>query len=464
MDAHCEDVRRLPRAGTLARLGDALRRHRRLIAGIQWCIVLVYAVLVGVPAFLPLPQSGATLLGNLTLFAQFAFWGLWWPFVILSIVLFGRIWCGLLCPEGAIAEFASRHGLGRAIPHWMRWGGWPFLAFACTTIYGQLISVYEYPRATLLILGGSTVAAAAVGLTWGRNARLWCRYLCPVNGVFALLAKLAPLHFAVDRAAWARHPDRPRRIDCAPLIDVRHMRSASNCHACGRCSGHRDAVALALRRPNAEILAARPGRGDGTGAVLLLFGLLGVACGAFQWSVSPWFVALRQWAAEWLVEHDSYALLEAQAPWWLLTNYPQVNDAFTWLDGLAILAYIAAYTLLAGASGWLALRGAQHVAGRGSFDWRTLSLGLIPVAAAGLFLGLSMLTLTQLRAEGWLPPGIGLLRGLIVGGALAWSAWLGARIVGRSPATTTRRALAWALYLVPPVIAGANWYLMFAVW
>jgi len=179
-----------PQAGGTrpARWGEALRRHRGWVIGLQWGIVLLYLALVILPVLLPPPPESARILGNLTLLAQFLFWGIWWPFVILSVLLFGRLWCGTLCPEGALSEWASRHGLGHSIPRWLRWGGWPFVAFVWTTVWGQLISVYEYPRATLLILGGSTVLAMAV-LRW---PLFW---ILPVLGGTACLLtwrKLAP--------------------------------------------------------------------------------------------------------------------------------------------------------------------------------------------------------------------------------------------------------------------------------
>lgn len=75
-------------------------------------------------------------------------------------------------------------------------------------------------------------------------------------------------------------------------------------------------------------------------ALLLMFGMLGVAIGAFQWTISPWFVQLKQAAAEWLIDRDILWPLESGAPWWLLTNHPEAGDVFTWLDGAAILAWI----------------------------------------------------------------------------------------------------------------------------
>ena len=471
-------IGRQDRAGRnrLASLGDRMAQHRRAILGIQWIIVVVYAVLVALPAFLPHPLPESRLFsGNfgassfidpamplasgepvvqekaptlipwrdkLVLFAQFAFWGVWWPFVILSMMLMGRVWCGVLCPEGALTEFASRHGRGGSIPRWARWSGWPVVAFALTTIYGQLVSVYEYPKAVLVILGGSTVAALVAGYLWGKGKRVWCRYLCPVSGVFALLARLAPFAFRVDRSAWERHPEKRAAVDCAPLLDVKHLQSMSQCHACGRCSDHREAVALAPRSPNAEILAGPP---PATSEVLLLtFGILGVAIGAFQWTVNPWFVRAKQGAAE-----------------WLLTAYPEANDVFNWLDGIAILAYIGAVALVLGGATLLAVRGAARLAGA---DWRRLALGLVPLGGIGLFLGLSMMTVSQLRAEGILLPWLPVLRGALLALGLLWSGWLGLRLLGSAAPGNVRLAAAFVVWLAPLAAVGTTWILVFYVW
>lgn len=413
-------------AAFLAAAGDWLRLHPRTIQAIQWSVVVSYALLVAVPAFLPLPPDDAHWYNDLVVLSQWLFWGIWWPFVILSMFVFGRAWCGLFCPEGSLTEAASRHGLGRAVPRWMKWGGWPFIAFAVTTVYGQLVSVYQYAMATLLVLGGSTVAAIAVGLVYGRGKRVWCRHLCPVNGVFSALSRMAPLHFRVDKEAWAANAGhiRVHPVNCAPLVRIRRMTGTSECHMCGRCSDLQGAIALAPRSPGREVARLDRQSARGWDAALIVFGMIGLAIGAFEWSATSSFVALRSAAATAVIDHGPAWLLAENAPWWLLTNYPEAHDVFTWLDGLLITAWIVGTALLVG--GWVSLwlaTAARAMAGSTRGNAFLLAYALIPLAGAGLFVGLTSLTATLAHAEGlrlaWLPFARAAL--LALGGAWALS-------------------------------------------
>ena len=450
-------------ASRLESLGLWLRRHRGAIVAVQWLIVVFYSVLVVIPAFLPLPPDQAHIWDNLRLFAQFCFWGLWWPGVMIATVTLGRVWCGLFCPEGFISERVSRYGRGKALPRWLKWPGWPFVAFVGTTVYGQLVSVYEYPQAALLVLGGSTVAAVVIGLLYGREKRIWCRYLCPASGVFAVLAKIAPMHYKVDRAAWDRHEGEFEPVNCAPLVDVRRMTSAGECHACGRCAGQRDAVSLSWRSPFSEVLDPH-NEAKTADAITLLFGVLGVATAAFQWTVSPWLLHIKLAVAEWLVENDHFALLSDDVPWWLLTHYPEANDLFTWLDGSLILAYLLLGGALIGSLLLIGTASASRLLRTPQLTWQRFSVALAPMAAASVILGLTMLTVTHLKAEhfwlGWLP----YFRSTLL--SLGWlgSVTLALLLVARSGAGKARQLAAGLIMLWPPSLICAIWVLVFFVW
>jgi polyferredoxin len=458
-------------AGRIAAFGLFLQRHRKPILIMQWLIVGFYALLVIVPAFMPLPPQGAHLWDNLRLFAQFMFWGVWWPGVMLATLTLGRVWCGLFCPEGTLTEWVSHKGLGKPVPRWLKWSGWPFVAFVCTTVYGQLVSVYEYPQAALLVLGGSSVAAVAVGLIYGRGKRIWCRYLCPASGVFAILAKVAPFHYRVDRNAWdedeagktGRRTIAIQPVNCAPLVDIRRMSSASECHACGRCAGHHDAIQLAPRLPAAEIVDLQS-KTTTAEAITLLFGILGVASAAFQWTVSPWFLQVKLQIAEWLVERDAFTLLQDNAPWWLLTHYPEANDVFTWLDGALVLAYILGGGFLLGALLAIGPLLAAAILRDKRLPWQRLTMALAPLAGISVFLGLSMLTLTHLKAEhlplGWVGEVRLALLVLGVGSAL----WLSLRLVLQAQAGWLRRVLAFLALALPAAIMFKVWHTVFFVW
>jgi polyferredoxin len=456
-------------ARATARVADFLRDHAPLLRKLQWGIVALYVFLLVVPAAMPLPDNTASVFNNLTVVAQFAFWGIWWPFVLVSMPIMGRAWCGLFCPEGMLTEWASEHGKGHAIPKWMRWGGWPFVAFALTTIYGQLVSVYQYPLAVLAVLGGSTAAAMVVGWRYGRSKRVWCKYLCPVNGVFNLLAKLSPWHFKVNEEAW-RHPViRIESVNCAPLVPLRHMKGAADCHMCGRCSGYRGAIALTPRSPEEEIVQIA--KGDAWQTVLVVFGMMGIAMGAFLWSASPWFVTLKQSAATWLIDRDITWPLLDNAPWFILTHYPDVNDSFSWLDGACILFFIFATAAVVGGAIYLALWAADRMlpASEARTPWggagvHKLAQALIPSGGIGVFLGLSATTITLLKHEGvralWANP----VRFTLLTLALVWTLRLAWRVMGQRTPSLGRKLAAWLVFAAGLVPFSISWVLFFVTW
>jgi hypothetical protein len=358
--------RRKPR---LARLGDWMAANRRAILGMQWAIVLFYAFLVVLPAFLPHPHPEARLFSGdfgassfidgdicapdgtplppqdkppysaqwherLVLLAQYLFWGVWWPFVILSIMFMGRVWCGVLCPEGALAEFASRHGRG---DH-------PEVAALGRLALPRLRPDHALrpARQRLRIPAGGAADPRRLDrrrrrrrlAVWQGQARL---VPLPLPGLrrLRLLARIAPVHFRIDRAAWDAHAGRRSR---------RRLRAAARRQAHDQrrpVPRLRPLQRPPRRRRTLGALAQRRGAGWKNAAhqrspAAAVFGMLGVAIGAFQWTVSPWFVALRQRAAEWLVERevfwplDQRAVVAAHA-----TTRKAANDVFTWLDGAA---------------------------------------------------------------------------------------------------------------------------------
>ncbi len=422
-----------PAVSRLERFGLWLRDHQSLIGRLQWAMVAVYLPLLIVPALVPAPAPGATILTDLTRFAQFLFWGLWLPGVLVSVVLFGRLWCGLLCPEGALTAAASRHGKGWAIPRWMKWPGWPFALFAGVTVYGQMVSIYDEPRAALLILGGSSACALLVGWLYGKEKRVWCRFLCPVNGMFGLLSKLAPMHYRVDGRAWDACPPartRTMRFNCEPMVPVRTMDSASPCHMCGRCAGFRDAVRLEARAAGAEIVRGRGSAGD---SLMALVGVLGIGSAAFWWQAVPWGPDPARGPV---------------APWFLFGHGPDA-PAVTLLAGGAGLLTLALIALALAAAVALPLWASARLAGGGVALFHRLALAVLPLAAAGIVAGLTRRTVAQLADSGLAVSAGPVWAALLLGGGL-WALWLAHGILGQRRAALA----AFAVALAPPL---AGW-------
>lgn len=394
----------------LARFGDALERHHALVACIQWMIVLLYGLLLLVPFVSPSNDTSRV--------ARLMFWGIGWPVIVLSVMLSGRFWCGIFCPDGTLTEFASRHGKKRSIPRWIRWKGWPCTMLALTTLYGQATGFQNHFHATLVLLGIPTTLALAIGYLYGNGKRIWCMYLCPVNGLFGMLAKQSPIHFHVDKEQWAKFDGTLKRINCAPLINIRQMQSASACHACGRCSSYRNAVRLAARHPAQEILSANGHSIENADMCLLLWCMAGICTLSLAWPDSFWHRLYMETIL------STGLPLDTVLPVWLAESPAALYRLFLIAAGGTLLGAI--------------LYGILRLAGRlaNLRSWKPLALCLVPLIGWSLFSGICHTGFSVWQEYGLDGIWYRTFEWCILGFASACSLWLGMKTIlpNRAPA------------------------------
>ncbi len=389
---------RLPQSSRLAGVIErTLVQHPGVISTTHWVMVAFYLTLILVPPWMPTPPENASPLSNFVSFSRFVIWCIWWPFVVLSMLGVGRAWCGLFCPEGALSAFASRYGTNRAIPAWMRWGGFPLVAFVGITVLGQVFEVDERPIAQLAILGGSTVAAVLVGLVYSRRVWVWCRYLCPVSLLFGVFSRLGAMHFHVNHArlaTWTAPSSGARTKDPCPVqIHLPAMSTNRYCVMCFRCSGWRDAIHLDFRQPGEELLHINTAEPLFWEIIFLFGGAIGLPLGVFYGEILQW---------------DGLRLVSLLLGGTLLT--------------------IAVLSLLTGISTY-ATR--PHSLGRKDLRERFTCIGYLytPLSLFSLFLGLSKPTVEYLESIGLPHVATDLIRLSVLTLGVAWSLYVGIRIL-----------------------------------
>lgn len=444
------------RAGTASRtdwvrqLERLLVRHRHRLPWVHAVMLAGFLVLILVPLALPDPPESATPFTHFTPFAGFMLWGLWFPLVLLSVLLTGRSWCGLMCPMGAASEWLSRRGCKRPAPRWLRWEGMPVMSFLLITVLGQTLGVRDHPEAVAEIFGGTLFIALLVGCLYA--GRAWCRYLCPIGLLLGVFARLSIVQLAPKSPMPGPERRRSARGICPTFIDIPRKKASRHCIECLRCVNPqaKGGLQLQLRAPGSEIRAID--RHDPKPAELaFLFLGGGAALGAFLWLAAPLYGVLRQRIGEWLVAHGG-SWVGDTGPWWLMSVHPARREVFNWLDFITISGFIAVVALLlCGVLTGAAAAGAR-LAGPCGVRRRTLHLGygFAPVAMVSLLVGLGGDLFEPLRALA-VDAATGALQSAMVAAAVLWSIHLCHALLGREPLAPARRNLA----LIPPALASA---------
>lgn len=131
--------------------------------------------------------------------ANTAVWALWWPALIVSLLILGRAWCAV-CPLSGSAELLQQvAGRGRAPGDWLKHAGPPLalIGFVGIIWVEQIASMAERPRNTAVLLLVLAGAAALMGWIFQRHA--WCRYLCPLGAMGAVMSVASSLRVRARR-------------------------------------------------------------------------------------------------------------------------------------------------------------------------------------------------------------------------------------------------------------------------
>lgn len=124
-------------------------------------------------------------------------WRLWWPMIILSAIIFGRVWC-MVCPVEMVTTFFAKIGFKRKRPQWILSGWVITLFYAIIVIVGvTILQIDLNPKLTafylLIIIGISIIS----GLIFEKNT--FCRYICPIGYLLGLFSKMAIWGWRVKR-------------------------------------------------------------------------------------------------------------------------------------------------------------------------------------------------------------------------------------------------------------------------
>lgn len=448
----------------LAQFAEAFfTRYRTKLPYIHAAMFLAFLAAIIVPLFLPLPPEDATPLNNFTVAVNFAFWGIWFPLVFLSVIFTGRSWCGVLCPMGAASEWANKVGLQRPIPRWIKWEGTPIVSFLIITVLGQTVGVRDHALGIAEVFGGTLLAAIAMGFVYGRKKRAWCRHACPIGLLLGVFSRVGAVQFAPK----SKHPGGDAYAErgiCPTMISIPRKEESRHCIECFRCvkPSSPGGLFLRLRTPGEEVANIRD-HNPNMAEIWFLFIGTGAALGGFLWLILPIYQDWRMALGGWAIDHN-WLWVGEPGPWWLMSVHPEAREVFTWLDFGMIVGFMLAWAALLAAGLSAATAAAAWLSGRlgstDSFRARFVELGyqFAPVAMVSLLIGLGGKLFDTAVAAG-VPAGIvGDVKAALIAGALAWSLVLGARILARQGVALRHRFIALLPGLAGSLFVAYSWW------
>ncbi len=196
-------------------------------------------------------------------------WGLWWPAMVVVMVLAGRVWC-TVCPLELVDRagdwLGRRLGLRRLRVGPVLLAGWGMLSvYLAFHILVAAADLHRVPYLTALVVFALVVAAFLAGLSF-RHPRAFCTTFCPAGVMLSTYARFTPLQLEVrdpDTCSACETKDCIResnrfRLDarsCPSLLRPYARKASDGCTLCFQCAKvcPHDNVGFGLVAPEAPI-------------------------------------------------------------------------------------------------------------------------------------------------------------------------------------------------------------------
>ncbi len=131
--------------------------------------------------------------------ATISIWVIWWSLLIISLALFGRVWC-FMCPFGAIGDWLQRwtfykkvndaFSLNRKWPIKFRNLSMAAMFFLVITWADFQFNLVNSPLNTGYFIVSLLGLIVIISIIFER--RSFCRYVCPITGLIGLYSMFAP--------------------------------------------------------------------------------------------------------------------------------------------------------------------------------------------------------------------------------------------------------------------------------
>jgi ferredoxin len=244
--------------------------------------------------FFDIQDGGKNLATKLT-------WIVWWPGIIFTFVLVGRLWC-VMCPFGTMNDWATKIAKPqRMFPRALR-GLWlATLLFVILTWADEQLGIIRSPLMTAWLIILLSLAAVATGLFFQR--RSFCRYLCPITGLQGLYSMMSPVELrSQDRSECGQGC----RQDCyrgsedaagCPMFEFpMTLERNTFCNFCFECvkSCPKENLTLRLRSFGADLWASTKRYLDEAYLALALVGITTLVTAQMLSSWSDWTYQLSR--------------------------------------------------------------------------------------------------------------------------------------------------------------------------